>query len=280
MSAPYPPAPYLTDIGWAGSALRLEGRIDHDVAAGIELHLRERDGGGLVRVPAEVSHGNGGAVGFEVLVDVASVEGGGPLPGGLWEVSVALGWPAMETVLPFGRDRAPGIDDSPLRRFLPGSTTVAAYFETRGALAIDVGGRPRTAGSTVAHALGWDPSVEEVVVRGHLDIGRPTTPISGMLGLRERRTRQIYAVIAMLEEHAGGYRYTARVPVTHAIIDDPLPRGEWEASLCVGFSGMHREVRILAPEEPVDVRVWRRLRHVRVVSTAAPEPLTVMVGRA
>ncbi|QXJ20727.1 hypothetical protein AGRA3207_001492 [Actinomadura graeca] len=275
------PDPYLTELAWAGSALRLAGRITCDPAAEpeVELHLRERDGGDLLRLPAAVT-ALGGSVAFEALVDVASVEGGPPLPGGLWDVAVAVPAPVGTAVLPLGRDRAPDVDASPQRRFLPGSVTVAVYFDSAGLLAIDVGGRPHSGGSTPADRLGWDERDEEVAVTGHLNGGRLTMPVSGTLNLLERRTRESYQVIAMLEEGPDGLCYTARVPVTRTFVDDPLPRGVWDVSLCLGFSGMHRELRVLAPDEPVDVHVRRRLRHVRVVSTTAPDPLTITVGRA
>ncbi|MFD0689002.1 hypothetical protein [Actinomadura fibrosa] len=282
------PAPYLTGVSWSGTALRVTGRIERNgtvpPAPDIELHLRERDGGGLLRVPADRTVGDGtagnGTVGFEARIDVEDAGDGCPLPGGLWDVDIAIGGPAEDIVMPLGPRRAPDLDDEPQRRFLPDSTTVAVYFNAQGALAIDVGGRPHVAGATVADRLGWNEQDEEVVVTGRIDYERLTMPVSGMLDLVERHTRRTYEVIAMLEECPGGLRYTAEVPVTRALIDDPLPRGTWDAQLCLGFSGMHRVLRLLAPADPVDVQVRRRLRHLRVVSSTAPDPLTITVGRA
>ncbi|WP_141583415.1 hypothetical protein [Actinomadura sp. WMMA1423] len=273
------PDPLLTEIGWEGSALRLAGTLKPDGAVSeIELLLRERDGDGLLRVPASVER-RGGRAAFEAEVDVASVVGGHPLPGGLWDVSLSVEAPMETSVVPLGRDRAPDVDASPLRRFLPGSCTVVAYFGAEGALAIDVGGRPHVAGSLAADALSWNAEREEVVVAGHLELRRTGMPVSGTLLMTERRTRHVYEVIAALEERPDRLCFRAAVPATRAFIDDPLPRGTWDVSLCLGFSGMHRELRLLAPDEPVDVQVRRRLRHVRVVSSAAPGPLTIRVGR-
>ncbi|MFG2088212.1 MULTISPECIES: hypothetical protein [unclassified Spirillospora] len=272
------PAPYLTEVCWSGSALRLAGRVKPNGAVPrIELLLCER-GGGRLRVPASTGM-HGSLVTFEALVDVAMIEGGHPLPGGLWDVHLSIGAPMETTVVPLGRDRDPGLDDSPQRRFLPGSITVVAYFATGGTLAIDVGGRPHVLGSTLPEGLDWNERREEIIVTGHLDVPRTGMPFSGTLILEERRSHHSYEVIAMLEERPGRLGYTAAVPVTRALIDDPLPRGTWDVSLCLGFSGMHREVRLLAPEEPVDVQVWRRFRHVRVVSTRTPDPLSITVGR-
>ena len=274
------PDPLLTGIGWAGSALRLAGTLRPDGAVSeIELLLRERDGDGLLRVPASVEKRDGRAA-FEAEVDVATVVGGHPLPGGLWDVSLSVAAPMETSVVPLGPDRAPGLDASPLRRFLPDSCTVVAYFGVGGALAIDVGGRPHVAGSLAADALSWNEEREEVVVAGPLDLRRTGRPVSGTLLMTERRTRHVYEVIAMLEERPDRLCFTAAVPATRAFIDDPLPRGTWDVSLCLGFSGMHRELGVLAPGDAVDVQVWRRLRHVRVSSSSAPDPLAITVGRA
>ncbi|MES9604433.1 hypothetical protein [Actinomadura sp. NPDC000929] len=271
--------PLLTEIGWAGTALRLAGTLEPGGAVReIELLLRERDGDGLLRVPASARERDG-RVAFEAEVDVATLAGGNPLPGGLWDVSLSVGAPMETSVVPLGPGRAPGLDASPLRRFLPDSCTVIVYFGAGGALAIDVGGRSHVAGSVAADTLSWNEEREEIVVAGHLDVRRSGRPVSGTLIMTERRSRHVYEVIAMLEERPDRLGYRAVVPATRAFVDDPLPRGTWDVSLCLGFSGMHREVRLLAPDEPVDVRVRRRLRHVRVVSTAAPGPLTITVGR-
>ncbi|MEU9872393.1 hypothetical protein AB0C87_31645 [Actinomadura sp. NPDC048021] len=271
--------PLLTEIGWAGTALRLAGTLEPGGAVReIELLLRERDGDGLLRVPASACEGDG-SVAFEAEVDVATLAGGNPLPGGLWDVSLSVGAPMETSVVPLGPGRAPGLDASPLRRFLPDSCTVIVYFGAGGALAIDVGGRSHVAGSVAADTLSWNEEREEIVVAGHLDVRRSGRPVSGTLIMTERRSRHVYEVIAMLEERPDRLGYRAVIPATRAFVDDPLPRGTWDVSLCLGFSGMHREVRLLAPDEPVDVQVRRRLRHVRVVSTAAPGPLTITVGR-
>ncbi|MFD0902496.1 hypothetical protein [Actinomadura sediminis] len=265
--------PYLTEVGWAGTALRIAGRLDHAGGTRLDLLLRERGGDALVRVPA-TARTDGTRVAFEALIDVAAVEGGDPLPGGVWDVGLSIG---SADPVPLGR--APGLDASPRRRFLTGGTTVAAYLSPRGTLAIDVGGRPHAAGAVRADGLAWDERAEHVELSGRLDLAGLATPISATLNLRERRGRA-YEVICMLDDRPESLHYTAVLPVTRTFIDHPLPRGAWEVWLCLGFSGMHRELRVLAPAEPVDVRVWRRLWHVRVASTAAPDPLTITVGRA
>jgi hypothetical protein len=277
-TGPHLTGPHLTEAGWTGSALRLAGRFEPGGAVPeVELVLHEQGAGEQLRVPAR-TEARDGTVTFEAEVDVASVMGGRPLPGGLWDVDLVIGVPPSRSVVPLGH--APGMDASPQRRFLPGSVTVIAYFGTDGAFKIDVGGRPHSAGSTRADATDWNERRAEIIVAGHLDLREISMPISGTLLLSQSRSDRTFEVIAMLEERPGRLCYTAAVPVTRAFIDDPLPRGAWDVSLCLGFSGMHRELRLLAPDRPVDVQVWRRLRHVRVTSSAAPAPLTITVGRA
>ncbi|RSN68158.1 MULTISPECIES: hypothetical protein [Actinomadura] len=265
--------PYLTEIGWTGSALRLAGRLEHRGTPRLELLLRERGGEAVVRVPA-TARTDGPHVAFEARIDVAAVAGGAPLPGGVWDAGLSVD---SADAVPLAR--APGLDASPQRGFLDGGTTVAAYISPLGTLAIDVGGRTHPAGSVRADGLRWDERTEHVEVSGRLDVAGLATPISATLHLRERRGRA-YEVICMLDDRPEGLHYTAVLPVTRTFIDEPLPRGTWEVWLRLGFSGMHRELRVLAPAEPVDVRVWRRLWHVRIASTAAPDPLTITVGRA
>ncbi|MWA00068.1 hypothetical protein F8568_006700 [Actinomadura sp. LD22] len=277
------PEPYLTEVGWAGSALRVAGAIrrDDDLPAvpELELLLRERDGDGLLRLPASAAD-ESGLITFEALVDVASVGSGGPLPGGLWDVGLAIGPPPAGRVVDLGPERAPGLDTSPRRRFLPGAVTVAAYFGDRGALSIDVGGHSHVAGTTRADGVAWDGRRAEIVITGHIDRSWLSMPVSGTLTLTERSTRRAFEVIAALDETGDRLGYRAALPVSRAFVDDPLPRGTWDVSLCLAFSGMHRELGVLAPEAAVDVQVWRRLRHVRVSSSSAPDPLAITVGRA
>jgi hypothetical protein len=272
------PDPLLTEVGWTGSALRLAGRFEPGAAVPeIELLLHERTEGAQLRVPVTAATRDG-AVTFEARVDVATVMGGRPLPGGLWDVDLAVGAPPSRTIVPLGH--APDLDAAPQRRFLPGSVTVIVYFAADGTLKIDVGGRPHSAGTTRADATSWNGARAEIVVAGHVELQEVSMPVSGTLLLSQHGPDRTFEVIAMLEERPGRLHYTAAVPVTRALIDEPLPRGTWEVSLCLGFSGMHRELRVLAADEPVDAQVWRRLRHVRVTSSAAPDPLTITVGRA
>ncbi|MFG2003042.1 hypothetical protein ACGFNU_28170 [Spirillospora sp. NPDC048911] len=269
--------PFLTEIGWADGTIRLAGRLKREagVPRHIELLLRERDGDRVLRFPATAGPPEAAErVRFEAEVDVPSAMDGRALPCGLWDLELAVD----EGATPLGRDRDPAIDVSPRRHFLADSTTVTVYFTVHGTLALDVGGASHTAGTTTAHAVEWNVRDEELVVTGHLAVRGATMPVSATLALREHDTGRVYEVIAMLDADAEGLAYRADIPMTRALIDDPLPRGSWDAYLVLGFSGLHRELRVQAAERAATTRVWRRLRHLRISTTRSPEPLTIRVS--
>ncbi len=223
MPDPHLTDPHLTEVGWTASALRLVYRFEPGGAVPeIELLLHEQGAGEQLRVPAGTAVRDG-TVTFEAEVDVASIVGGRPLPGGLWDVDLVIGVPPSRSVVPLGH--APGMDASPQRRFLPGSVTVIAYFDTDGALKIDVGGRPHSAGSARADETNWNERRAEIIVAGHLDLREISMPISGTLLLSQSRSDRTFEVIAMLEERPGLLCYTAAVPVTRAFIDDRCRAG-------------------------------------------------------
>ncbi|WP_067823296.1 hypothetical protein [Actinomadura kijaniata] len=253
--------PLLDEVRWDGTTLRLRGTLPGP-ATDAGLVLRERDGDRVHELPAEVRD-----AGFAAAVAADA------LPRGLWDVSLRTG----SATAPLAYH--PGLDSMPRRRFLPDSTMVIAYFALRGGgLALDVGGAPHPAGSTTADALAWNADDEELVVRGHLAVPAAETPVSATLVLHERGGAT-YEVIAMLEAGPDRLDYTAAVPLTRAFVDDPLPRGTWAAHLVLGFAGMHRDLLVFAPADPVELHVRRRLVPVRVSTARAPEPLTISVGR-
>ncbi|MBW8484790.1 hypothetical protein [Actinomadura parmotrematis] len=266
--------PYLSEVRWSGTELLVRGRVGAAGAAPpAELLLRERGGARVFTAPLSTEEA-GGDLRFRAALDVASIAGG-PLPHGVWDVELGAGGRGV----PLGRDRDAGLETEPQRRFLPGDGTAVVYFGVRGTLAVDVGGEPHAAGEVRAEALAWNAGAEELVVRGRVRYDDLPSPVSATLALRESAKGRVYEVIAALEEEAGGLAYTASIPLTRAFIDDPLPRGVWDAVLVLGFSGMHREMRVMAPPDGVDLQVWRRLRHVRVATSVAPDPLRVSVGR-
>lgn len=275
--------PFLAEVTWAESAVRVVGWIKRDPALpddpSLELLLRERDGDREFAAPTKVLEPGDDPLDlwFDAHVPMNSVAGG-PLPRGLWDLDLAVRYDGESLLVPLGRDRSTSIDVSPRRHFLRDSTMVTVYFSVHGTLAIDVGGEPHTAGSTRADAVIWKESEEELEISGHLDFRDAAMPISATLTLREQATGRVYEVIAMLKSGQGGLDYKADIPMTRALIDDPLPRGAWDAFLILGFSGMHRELRVMAPDRPAETQVWRRLRHVKVSSSQAPAPLTITVG--
>jgi hypothetical protein len=278
--------PFLAEVGWAEGVLRVVGCIKRDPALPgdptVELLLRERDGDREFAASTSVIERGDDPLSlwFDARVEVGRLADGGPLPRGLWDLDLAVRSAGETALVPLGRDRSASIDVSPQRHFLPDSTTVTVYFSVHGTLAIDVGGEPHTAGSTGADAVTWNERDEELVVTGHLDVANLASPVSATLTLREQATGRVYEVIAMLEAGRGGLAYKADIPMTRALIDDPLPRGTWDAFLILGFSGMHRELRVMAPDEAARTQVWRRLRPVKISSSRAPGPLTITVGHS
>jgi len=276
--------PFLAEVAWADAAVRVIGSIKRDPALpgdpALEVLLRERDGDREFAAPTKVLEPGDDPLDlwFDAQVTVESVAGGGPLPRGLWDLDLAVRNDGESGLVPLGRDRSTSIDVSPQRHFLRDSTMVTVYFSVHGTLAIDVGGEPHTAGSTGAGSVTWKEREEELEISGHLDFPDAAMPISATLTLREQATGRVYEVIAMLKAGQSGLDYKADIPMTRALIDDPLPRGAWDAFLILGFSGMHRELRVMAPDRPAETQVWRRLRHVKVSSSRAPAPLTITVG--
>ncbi|WP_019631239.1 hypothetical protein [Actinomadura atramentaria] len=273
------PNPFLTRLRWTGTVLRLGGTLPGPAAgpppdAVVRLCAREGDEEHVL--PAVLAE-HDGVLTFEAAVPVTEAAAGAQLPGGLWDVDLVVGGEA----LPIGPGHDPALGRSPQRTFLPDSTTVVAYLSLTGPLALDVGGASRPAGTVRAEALAWDTRSAELLLAGHVGVGLGDgdTPVSATMALRERRTGRVYAVIAALDAAGERLGYTASVPMTRAFVDDPLPRGVWDAFLVLGFAGLHRELRIGAPEDAVAVRVWRRLRPVRVASNRAPDPLSITVGR-
>ncbi|MBO2451976.1 hypothetical protein J4573_33155 [Actinomadura barringtoniae] len=278
--------PFLAEVAWAESAVRVIGWIKRDPALpgepSLEVLLRERDGDREFAAPTKQLEPGDDPLDlwFDAHIKVNSVADGGPLPRGLWDLDLAVRYEGESVLVPLGRDRSTSIDVSPQRHFLRDSTTVTVYFSVHGTLAIDVGGEPHTAGSTGADAVVWKESDEELEITGHLDFHDSAMPVSATLTLREQATGRVYEVIAMLESKQTGLAYKADIPMTRALIDDPLPRGAWDAFLILGFSGLHRELRLMAPDRPAETQVWRRLRHVKVSSSKAPAPLTITVGHS
>ncbi|MEU5882281.1 hypothetical protein [Spirillospora sp. NPDC047279] len=278
--------PFLTEARWAGETVRVAGWLKREPAAPqrIDLLLRERDGSRVLTFPASTGPpeaepaGAAERVRFEAGVPVTAAAGGAPLPHGLWDLELSVGQGGDAVVTPLGRDRAAEIDVSPQRHFLTDSTTVTLYFSVHGTLAIDAGGESHTAGTTRAATVAWNDHDEELVVAGRLALRDFSMPISATLTLREHDSGRVYEVIAMLGTGPEGLSYKADIPMTRAFIDDPLPRGTWDAYLILGFSGMHRELRVLAAEQPAARQVRRRLRPVRITTTRAPEPLVITVG--
>ncbi|WP_205624519.1 hypothetical protein [Actinomadura flavalba] len=266
---------FLTGVDWTGTVLTVAGTLT-GAPGPLRLRLREREDGRVIDCPGTcvTAAPDDGAATFRAELAVATADSGGPLPRGLWDLLLVDG-----AEIPVGPLRDPALDLGPHRAFLPGGTTVTAYLSLAGTLALDVGGDPHAAGTVPARRLAWNDADDELVVGGEIPFEPGESPVSATMALRERRTGRVYEVIAALHPGPACLGFTASVPLTRAFVDDPLPRGVWDVYLVLGFAGLHRELRVLAPGEPIELQVWRRLHPVRVTSTRAPEPLAVTVGR-
>ncbi|MFC4912700.1 hypothetical protein [Actinomadura gamaensis] len=272
--------PYLTDVGWTAGVLRLRGRVP-DVrvdAPDLVVLVRERDGDRVLPVPA-VPVPDGGGTAFEAAVDPATALAGSVLSHGVWDLDLAVESPVGARVTPLRAGSEVTLDGTPQRRFLPGSTPVTVYFDRHGQLALDVGGEPRTAGDCQADTVDWNGRDEELMISGHLALPDADAPVTAWMSLREPSRDRSYDAFVRLGRAEGLLTYIAAVPLTRAFIDDPLPRGRWGVHLVLGVSGIHREFRVLAPQDPFSHQVRRRLVPYRVTTTSAPDPLVIHIGR-
>ncbi|WP_157430233.1 hypothetical protein [Actinomadura oligospora] len=271
--------PYLTEVGWTNGVLRLRGRVPgvRVAASDLVVLVRERDGERVLPVTVEPAHDDEGTA-FDAGVDLATALAGATLPHGVWDLDLAVESPDGARVTPLRPGTAVPLDGVPQRRFLPGSTPVTVYFDRHGQLALDVGGEPRTAGDCQADTLTWNDRDEELMISGHLVLPG-TTLVTAWLSLRDPHTAREYDAFVRIGQVDGLFTYTAAVPLTRSFIDDPLPRGRWGVHLVMGVSGIHREFRVLAPAEPFQHQVRRRLVPTRVSTTLAPDPLVITVGR-
>ncbi|MCP2335768.1 hypothetical protein [Actinomadura rupiterrae] len=273
--------PYLTDVGWTDGVLRLRGRVPgvRVDAPDLAVLLRERDGDRVLAVPAAPAGHDDGGTTFEGGVDPAKALSGSALSHGVWDLDLGVGPSSGPRATPLRAGPDVTLDSTPQRRFLPGSTPVTVYFDRHGHLALDVGGEPRTAGDCQADALSWNGRDEELMITGHLALPEAQAPLTAWLSLRDPARGRSYDAFVRIGRADGLLTYTAAVPLTRSFIDDPLPRGHWDAHLVMGVSGIHREFRVLAPPEQFRHRVRQRLVPFRVTSTTAPEPLVINVGR-
>lgn len=272
--------PYLTEVGWANGVLRVRGRVPgvRVAAPDLVVLVRERDGERVLPVTAVPEHDDDGTA-FDAGVDPATMLSGTALPHGVWDLDLAVESPDGAHVTPLRPGAATPLDGVPQRRFLPGSTPVTVYFDRHGQLALDVGGEARTAGDCQADTLSWNGRDEELMISGHLVLPDPGAPVTAWMSLRDPRMGRAYDAFVRLGQVDGLLTYTAAVPLTRSFIDDPLPRGRWDAHLIMGVSGIHREFRVLAPAEAFQHQVRRRFVPTRVMTTIAPDPLVITVGR-
>ncbi|EGX57839.1 cell wall biogenesis glycosyltransferase-like protein [Streptomyces zinciresistens K42] len=228
-----------------GTALRLEGHAylhrvgTEDVTT--ELVLRERDTKAEHRLPvthtgtpglgAEEDQGRFtyGRAGFEAVVDIATAAGGGPLPGGLWDISLAVGAQGISKEVRIGSRRAEGVSGAAATHVVDtvaGLRAVTLYTTApHGNFTLDLDERKHavTRGLRLDGTIRWaSDAPAELEFSGRCALAALPP---GTLGLALRSDRGDSAAFPVT---ATGDTFTVRVPVS------TLPAGVWRGELRLG----------------------------------------------
>ncbi|HEY1177748.1 MAG TPA: hypothetical protein VGF17_16455, partial [Phytomonospora sp.] len=137
----------LDELAWSRAGLRVRGAAaltylaDREVTA--RLLLRERTTKATVAIPVTMGAADGELVPFGADVDLATADGGSPVPNGLWDVSLEVTADGFTREARFGSRRDDALGTEPTSHAVtrgPGAEVVATAFFTRhGNLGIDVG---------------------------------------------------------------------------------------------------------------------------------------------
>lgn len=268
----------LRAVEFAGGVLLLRGRATWgpDPDQRVEVVLRETITGEEHRVPAD-------APDFEVRLDLATVAGGGPLPPGHWDASVAVTVNGMTGESRLGKNRA-GLAHGASRTWHAtlGETpvTVTARHSGRGDLAFEVtepGTVPYGQALAVDEVTTQDPST--LVINGHRapghaaglgEDGAVTVRLTGPDG-------EVHTADTKTNDDGG---FTATIPLETVAGGDPLPGGSWTVTLHTSRDGLGQTTWIGVPRPRLTAR-WRHGGHryrARAVTTGGPAGLTLRVA--
>lgn len=241
----------LVRLGWQDGTLRLGLRT----GGRAEIVLCDEETGERVRFPAEP-----GAEGHVGVIDVSEVSHG------VWRVTVD-GDPLRYE---------PDLDPRPQRHYI-GSTAVSSYYSVGdGALTLDVGGDLRAVGpDALADRVSWRGPDPTVVVTGHLAL--PDLDIPATVTLALRHEDAVYDAIASTTPEPDRLTFTTTIPLLNIARGRPLPRGDWEVSVKLAVSGLHRELRLQTVSEPFHHPWWRRGMPMTIRTTPPPGPLSLIV---
>lgn len=261
----------LRAVEFTDGVLLLRGRATWgpDPGQRVEVVLREGTTGEEHRVPAE-------APDFEVRVDLATVAGGGPLPPGFWDASVAVTVDGMTGESRLRRNRGTSrtwhatLGGTPVTVTASGSRHLTFEVTHRGAV-------PYGQALVVDEVTTQGRSA--VVVSGHRAPGPAAGP-GGDDAVTVRLTGpgdEVHTVDTKAGDEGG---FTATIPLETVAGGDPLPEGDWTVTLHTSHDGLGRTTWIGVPRPRLTAR-WRHEGHryrARAISTGRPPGLTLRVA--
>jgi poly(ribitol-phosphate) beta-N-acetylglucosaminyltransferase len=247
----------LTSYSWTGTTLHLAGTAGLRHATPtmddtVEILLRSRQEPdedfvvGATRLPDN---------GFEAALDLLSIDGGGALANGFYDVFVRVSRDGYVSTARFGgRGRPEDLPTDPSLHYAAVGDepwTATSYFTDYGNLSLDVGQRKYKLGQSIRDwAVSWDGT--DLIVGGVLDLEVHGPLAVVLVGDDQELTFPLRAEVG---EFAG------RVPVTE------VPDGRWAVRFRLGVAPAYRGFAVPAKGqlEPVS---WRR---ALVPSYARPE---------
>ena len=288
----------LDTVEWRGDVLHLEGLAHLDLIPAhrlqTDLVLRAREGDTEFVVPVTRAPSSGvvaevWGVPFEYdmarfSADIApgTMEGGSPLPPGLWDLRLRMRAGDLTKEPRIGSERASGIDETVQHRVVPTDsregTTVASYFtDDFSNLSLDVG--------FTKHSLKrwfsieeptWDPNrPRTLVVRGRLALHGLGTETLRLVLLGDEGARFELAVETAEDT------FSVALPIDHLAAGKLLPRGRWKLSVeaAVAGRGFSAEPKVVGPAGG-SVRVWRGLFPERVWLSGKGGSAAIVVAAA
>ncbi|MEV0651007.1 glycosyltransferase family 2 protein [Phytomonospora sp. NPDC050363] len=255
----------LDGLTWGHDGLHVRGAasIAHlaDREASVRLLLRERTTKAAVAVPATAAAtATGEPATFEAHIDLATADGGAPLPAGMWDISVEATAEGVTREARLGSRRDEAIGTDPASHAVahhPGTEVVATtYFSRYGNLGIDVGERTHTSFPQPRLA-----SLRSSTTGLRLDVDYPDASDAGLSAeirlVRDSTTRSVPTEVTA---DGSGLRLSAALalPVLR------LRPGVWDARVLITSGDLRREVVLKDGKgKPVRVNVlpkWGALR--------------------
>lgn len=258
----------LTSFGCADGALHVAGTAGLRNVAGavdVELVLRRRGAASrehAVPVPTDADGG------FAAAVDLLTLEDGGPLGRGVWDVGVRVSKGGLVRTARLGDDESEVLDPRPSLTWqgvgAGGVLSARAFLARNRRLRVDIGTtKPKVAKSFGRWAATWDGTDLLVSARTKLRIEVPLLLAVGT-GAGDVRTYPV---------QVDGAAISGRIPVAD------LPEETWSVRLRVGTAPVARSLAVPAKPKLPEV-TWRRRLPSMVATPVLPAPgLVLRVSR-